>query len=1027
MIRLITSTCVLAAAMCLSVGDRVGASTVSTGVRVARSFEKNEGQFDASVRFLTRGKRSTLVFTDEGAELRVKDGRRPVVYWTHNGGKETAVEGRELMHGRANYLIGRDRSKWRTNVPLFAQVRYRDVVPGIDIVYHDHEGGLEFDVVAAPGSDPRSVHLTFSRDVTLDRSGNATIDSGDDALVLSAPIIYQQDGPRRRRIDGRLVLRGAREVGFEVSEYDTSRPLVIDPVLTASTWFGSSYSDIANSLATDKAGAIYVSGATYGSDFPVEHPLYTGSGGNGFVAKFSPDASELLFATYFGGTGFSGVTGIAVDDAGAMYIVGETDAPDLPVVNAPQPALHGSTCTPQTVAEYACGDGYVAKIRPDGSALEFSTYLGGNWLDHPTSVAVDSDGAPYVAGFTYSRDFPLSNAADASFNGTGCTRVFLCVEGFVLKLTPDGSTIAYSTFVGGSLDDAVAGVAVDGMGRAYFAGDTTSEDVPVANAFQPACRLNPEQPELPCQDAFVGRLSASGAAFDFLTYLGGEKDDGVTGVGLFMDSAYVAGHTRSLTFPTRNALQPTPGGAFVAKFTPDGAGLVFSTYLGGPNAAVPYQMAVDRAGNPSIAGRADSSDFPVVRAYQRGFTGVASAFVTTLAADGRRLLFSTFLGGPGSMASAIAVDSSGAVVVAGEVSSDPPGAFPTFPNAFRRDANDTFETFTAKFLPPASTAILTYDAGTGEAGRAIAGEYGTRARLGSPFHVAVDSAGNRYVADAFNNQVLIIGTDNIVRVAAGNGQRGYSGDHGGAVAASLNSPYGVAVDEAGNVYIADTGNHCVRMISNGIIRTIAGTGVGGFSGDGGPATSAMLLAPTGVAASHGFLYIADTYNHRIRRVDVNGTITTIAGGMAGELNTPTGVAVEASGAVLIANWGGHTVLRAAGGAIEIVAGTGTAGFSGDGGPASHAQLNGPFGVAVDAARRILIADELNHRVRVVVAGTIATLAGNGTAGADGISGKATAAQLSYPVDVAADTFDNLFISDLGNHRVVRVFEYAPER
>jgi len=299
--------------------------------------------------------------------------------------------------------------------------------------------------------------------------------------------------------------------------------------------------------------------------------------------------------------------------------------------------------------------------------------------------------------------------------------------------------------------------------------------------------------------------------------------------------------------------------------------------------------------------------------------------------------------------------------------------------------------------------------------------------------VATDSAGNVFITiDAFNCVVRLDATTRLLTLAAGNGTPGFSGDNGPATNAQLNNPRGVAVDSAGNLYIADNGNNRVRKVSNGVITTIAGNGGRGFSGDNGPAASAQLNFPTGVAVdSAGNLYIADYDNERIRRVS-NGVINTVAGnGMPGfsgdngpatnaQLSNPVGIAVDSAGNLYVADTGNYRVRRVSNGVITTVAGNGTRGFSGDGGPATSAQFDGDQGVAVDSAGNLYIADDGNYRIRKVSNGVITTVAGNGTPGFSGDNGPATSAQLNLPDGVALDSAGNLYIVDLFNNRIRKV-------
>ena len=337
-----------------------------------------------------------------------------------------------------------------------------------------------------------------------------------------------------------------------------------------------------------------------------------------------------------------------------------------------------------------------------------------------------------------------------------------------------------------------------------------------------------------------------------------------------------------------------------------------------------------------------------------------------------------------------------------------------------------------------AATIITTVAGNGTRGFSGDGAAATGAQFDGIYGVAADAAGNLYIADLLNNRIRKVDTGGLISTVAGNGTQGFSGDGGAAASAALSGPQGVAVDGTGNLYIADWGNNRIRKVdSGGVITTVAGNGTWGFSGDGGAAISAQLNGTAGVAVDDaGKLYIADWANNRIRRVDSGGGITTVAGngtqGFSGDggaatgaaLNGPVGVAVDGAGNLYIADSNNHRIRKVdSGGVITTVAGNGTAGYSGDGGAATGAELNWPRGVAVDAAGTPYIADEVNNRIRQVDSGgIITTVAGDGTPGFSGDGGVATSAALWFPSGVAADAAGNLYIVDGGNNRIRRLSE-----
>jgi sugar lactone lactonase YvrE len=329
--------------------------------------------------------------------------------------------------------------------------------------------------------------------------------------------------------------------------------------------------------------------------------------------------------------------------------------------------------------------------------------------------------------------------------------------------------------------------------------------------------------------------------------------------------------------------------------------------------------------------------------------------------------------------------------------------------------------------------IHTY-AGRGTAGFSGDGGPARAAKLDAPGGLAFHS-GNLYIADFKQDRVRRVNPSRRITTVAGTRARGYSGDGGAGTKAKLNRPTGVAVDEVGNLYIGDARNHRVRRVNgSGTITTVAGTGILGFSGEGGAATSARLSFPWELGFDSGNLFIADSGNHRVRRVDASGTITTVAGtgvrghsgdggpATAARLKRPGAVAFDGSGNLYIADFGNNRVRKVnQAGSISTGAGSGRKGFSGDGRKATKAKLDAPSGLVLDHSGNLYIADSGNNRVRKVNrAGIISTVAGTGREGFSGDGRKATRAKLNYPIGLALDRRHSLYIADSGNHRVRKV-------
>ena len=337
-------------------------------------------------------------------------------------------------------------------------------------------------------------------------------------------------------------------------------------------------------------------------------------------------------------------------------------------------------------------------------------------------------------------------------------------------------------------------------------------------------------------------------------------------------------------------------------------------------------------------------------------------------------------------------------------------------------------------------SVITTIAGNGIASGSGDGSQAVEATLNTPAGIAIDAAGNVYIADAFNHRIRQIAPDGVITTLAGTGEAGADGDGGQARDARLRTPLGVALDSGGTLYIADTYNHRIRKVTiDGTISTIAGTGESGFAGDGGPGTAAELSYPTSVAvATDGTLYIADTHNHRVRKLATDGTITTVAGsgavGYSGDggpsalarLNSPRGVAVSGEGKLYIVDRENRRIRMVdTDGLITTVAGTGSSGFNGDRGNAAQATLRAPYGVAVDSQGNLYVADTFNHRVRKVTPeGSIDTVAGGALFGFSGDGWPAGQATLHYPLGVAVDIAGNLYIADSFNHRIRQVWASA---
>jgi hypothetical protein len=678
-------------------------SIVESYGKLPLSFEANQGQTDARVQFLSRGAGYTLFLTSDEAVFSLRGSetishaqgfpgqlRRSAAVPAanavlrmrlRNARPATRVAGVDELPGESNYFIGNEPKRWHSNVPTYAKVKYKGIYSGVDLVYYGNQRQLEYDFVVAPGADPRRIQFDVNGATRIDRDegGDLVLQTKVGEVRWGKPIVYQEKDGARQEIAAHYVIGHKNRVGFEVADYDLRRPLFIDP-LVYSTYLGGSGDDFGYGIAVDSSGDAYVIGQTNSTDFPTMNPLQPSSAGNydAFVAKLNPTGSALVYSTYLGGSDYETGQGIAVDSSGNAYVTGQTQSTDFPTMNPLQPTYGGVV------------DAFVAKLNPTGSALIYSTYLGGSDDDRGCDIAVDSSGDACVAGSTQSNNFPTASALQPVYGGS--------IDAFVTKLNPAGSALVYSTYLGGSGIDYGFRIALDGSGTAYITGFTASTNFPTVNALQPTYGGGVE-------DAFVTSINASGSALVYSTYLGGSGDD--VGFGIAVDSsgnAYLTGYTGSTNFPTMSPFQPTYGGgiydAFVTKVNATGSSLVYSTYLGGSDTDYCYGVAVDSAGNAYLAGETNSTNFPIVNAFQPVYGGGFDAVVVEITPSGSALVYSTYLGGSSfDYAQSIAVDSLGNAYVTGSTSST---NFPTMnplQPAYGGGTYDTFVTEIARAVP----------------------------------------------------------------------------------------------------------------------------------------------------------------------------------------------------------------------------------------------------------------------------------------------------------------------------------------
>jgi hypothetical protein len=729
----------------------VGLATVQLPAQTALNagslplwFEANHGQDSATVPFLAHGHNAELLMSATSAQLvlRKSTGETAAARMQFVGANTSAqISGDSELSGKVNYFVGNNPAQWQSGVPTFARLRVDNLYPGVNAVYYGNGRQLEYDFDLAPGIDPKMITIRFdgAEKISVNPQGELIVSLNGGEIVQHQPVVYQNVGAARQTISGGYKLLDAHTVTFALGSYDHSLPLVIDPILSFSTYFGGNGGDIANAVAVDANGFIYVAGETLSTIWTnaagaFQTNFHGGTiTGDAFVAKFDNTGRTNLYFTYFGGSGNEATLGLAVDNSGNAYLTGWTDSPDFPTTNALYGKISGQIFKP--VGAYPT-DAFVTELNTNGTTLIYSTYLGGNGVDVASAITVDSSGVAYIAGYTSSTNLPFS--ANAFQKHILCTNVFpgpYNFNAFVAEIAPGGTNLSYCSYLGGNNYDQATAIAVDASGSVYVTGFTASTNFPTKNALAGFTLLNGTTNATPAFDAFVSKFQPNFAGLVYSTFLGGTNSDYASGITVDgFGNAYVVGSTISTNFPYTNIVagfstnltsfvQTNYTGyvlatnSFLAQITWDGTntGLGHSLTFGGYGLDVASGVARDAAGNIFIVGTASSTNFPVTPASLIGSlratnSGGSDAVVIAFKADWSGLLYSSYLGGAlNDSGNAIAVDGAGNAYVAGQTFSID---FPAF-NAYQPVLNSdsarygTSDGFLTKILPAAPTPLLT--------------------------------------------------------------------------------------------------------------------------------------------------------------------------------------------------------------------------------------------------------------------------------------------------------------------------------
>lgn len=697
--------------------------------------------------FIAHGGSATFVVSPHGTEFNLarKDGQTASGRLQFVGANPAArIFGQSQLAGRVNYLLGNDPAAWRAGLPTFARVRLTEIYPGVDVVFYGNQQELEYDFNLAAGVDPSVIKLQFSgaQKLSVDSQGDLRIQYAGGQMVQHAPVVYQTVAGRRELVAANYQVLGRETVGLALHDYNARLPLVIDPILSYSTYYGGNYGETPWAVALNLTdGSVYVAGQTFSTTFtngiPFSTPdayqtAYQGGkqAGDAFVARFDNSGTNLIYATYLGGSGDDAAYGLAVDSTGNAFIAGATISTNFPTKN-PLPGGNKISGSPDPTLKIYPTDVFVAELDPSGTNLMYSTYLGGDRADAAYGLALDSANNILLTGFSYSTNFPVTTNAFQLH--PACSNTVVNANAFISEIAAGGASLKYSTYLGGTNYDVAKAIAFNND-RVFVAGYTWSTNFPNLNHLPGFDYLNGRTNKNNYgSDAFVAGFATSLTNWTLLysTLLGGSNVDAATSIAATADgSAYVSGYTTSTNFPYTTTNVPYLSEPFLrtnknyvlatngtlTQITWDGAhpGIGFSTMFGGRGVNVANGVALDPDGNVYVVGSATCTNFPVTTNNISGYLSATNssqknknysdAFIMAFNTNATALLYSAYLGGrERDYGNAIAVDPVGNAYIVGQTLST---NFPAV-NARQTFRNGTNDMFIAKISQATNAPVLT--------------------------------------------------------------------------------------------------------------------------------------------------------------------------------------------------------------------------------------------------------------------------------------------------------------------------------